>query len=297
MDLSDPAQKITPTISERAISRPHLSTATHLQFFPSSRVLLSSGADFSLTVLPADLPEPSSNVTTSTRLTPARTLRAHTRPITSTAMIGPGRNVLSVSLDGSLKLWDIPSTTVLASIPSQFTQPILSATLASVSTNPQSLIEGTTVYCGLEDGSIQLFDLRAQNGVVQTPAVRHHGGAAALAHHTFHHFLAVGSSKGLVSIFDTRSMGTTVTSFSRGEGGAGIEDLAFLGGNEAKLVVATSDGLPYVADVLPDGPGVASELVGSDCDPVRSVRVRETVTGAQDIWSAGDDAVVRRWRF
>lgn len=212
-------------------------------------------------------------------------------------MIGPGRNIISTSLDGSLKLWDIPSTTVLASISSQFTQPILSATLASVSSNPQSLIEGTTVYCGLEDGSIQLFDLRAQSSVVQTSAARRHGGAAALAHHISHNFLAVGSSKGLVSIFDTRSMGTTVTSFRRGEGGAGVEDLAFLAGSEAKLVVATSDGLPYVADVLPDGPGVASELVGGDCDPVRSVRVRETATGVQDIWSAGDDAVVRLWRL
>ncbi|KAG6902522.1 hypothetical protein C0995_015339 [Termitomyces sp. Mi166 len=294
---SDPAQKITPTISERAISRPHLSTTTHLQFFPSSRVLLSSGADFSLTVLPADLPEPSSNVTTSMRLTPVRTLRAHTRPITSTAMIGPGRNILSASLDGSLKLWDIPSTTVISSILSRSTQPILSATLASVSSDPQSLVEGTTVYCGLQDGSVQLFDLRAQSGLVQTSAARSRGGAAALAHNTFHHFLAVGSSKGLVSIYDTRAMGTNVTSFRRGQGGAGVEDLAFLGGDEARLVVVTSDGLPYVANMLPDGPGVASELVGGDCDPVRSVRVRETAAGAQDIWSTGDDAVVRQWRL
>ncbi|KAH0586417.1 Proteasomal ATPase-associated factor 1 [Termitomyces sp. J132] len=293
------AQKTTPTISERAVSRPHLSTATHLQFFPSSRVLLSSGADFSLTVLPADLPEPSPNVTTSTRLTPVRILRAHTRPITSTVMIGPGRNVLSASLDGSLKLWDIPSSTVLASIPSQSTQPILSATLASISpaSDPQSLVEGVTVYCGLQDGSVQLFDLRANNSVIQTPTARNHGGAAALAHNTSHHFLAVGSSKGIVSIYDTRLTSTTVTSFKRGEGDSGVEDLAFLRGNKANLVVATSDGLPYVANVLPDGPGVAVELVGGDCDPVRSVCVRETTAGAQDIWSAGDDAVVRRWRL
>ncbi|KAG6817012.1 hypothetical protein H0H87_000908 [Tephrocybe sp. NHM501043] len=296
---SGPAQKITPTISQRVISRPHLSTATYLQFFPSSRVILSSGADYSLSVLPAEFPEPSSvpaTTTTSARITPVRTLRAHTRPITATAILGLGRNILSSSLDGTLKLWDVPSSTVLSSIASHSTQPILSATIASTSSDPQSLVDGTTAFCGLQDGSVQLFDLRAQSAAVQTPKTPGYGGASSLAHSPSKNLLAVGSSKGLVGIYDTRALGTVVTSFRRGEGGAGVESLAFIGGDEARLVVATTDGLPYIANLLPDGPGVASELIGGDCDPVRSIIVREVVGGASDIWSAGDDAVVRRWR-
>ncbi|KAG6828573.1 hypothetical protein H0H92_007503 [Tricholoma furcatifolium] len=298
---SAPVQQITPAIAVRSVARAHLSTITHLQFFPSSRVLLSSGADFSLSILPADLPEPGSipaSTTTSTRLTAARTLRAHTRPITATAIIGAGRNILSSSLDGTLKLWDVPSSTVLSSISSQSNQPILSSTFASVvSADPQSLTDGTTVFCGLQNGSVQLFDLRAQNATVQAPTTPGYGGASALAHDVNHHLLAVGSSKGLVNVYDTRSMGVSVTSFKRGDGGAGVEDLTFFGREDAQLVVATSDGLPYVASILPDGPVVSSELVGGDCDPVRSVRVREAQGGAWDIWTAGDDAIVRRWRI
>ncbi|KAG6914869.1 hypothetical protein DXG01_014844 [Tephrocybe rancida] len=296
-----PAQQITPAIPTRGVARPHQSTATHLQFFPSSRVLLSAGADFALCVLPADLPDTSSgpeapSTANSTRLLPARTMRGHTRPVTATAILGPGRNVLSTSLDGTLKVWDIPSSTALPSVPSQSTQPILSATLASVASDPQSPVDGTTVFGGLQDGSVQLFDLRARNGVVQTPATTGYGGASALAHSTAQHLLSVGSTKGLVCIYDTRAMSKAVTTFKRGEGGAGVEDLAFLDGDETRLVVASADGLPYVANVLPDGPSVASELVGGDCDPVRSVRVRNAEGGTWDVWSAGDDAVVRRWR-
>ncbi|KAG6847974.1 hypothetical protein H0H93_004455 [Arthromyces matolae] len=293
---SDPSQKITPSIAARAVSRPHLSTTTSLQFFPSSHVLLSAGADFCLSILPADLPEPSSNMNSSTRLTPVRTLRAHSRPVTATAMIGPGRNILSASLDGSLKLWDVPSSAVLTSISSASSQPILSVTPAAAS-DPQTMIEGTTVFGGLQDGSVQLFDLRTQTAVEQTPATVGRGGASALAHSASHNLLAVGSSKGHISIHDIRSTFAPVTSLRRGEVGAGIEELAFLGGDEAQLAVTTSDGLPYLAKFLSGGPEVAGELVGGDCDPVRFVRVRKVEPGVWDVWSAADDAIVRRWRL
>lgn len=60
-------------------------------------------------------------------------------------------------------------------------------------------------------------------------------------------------------------------------------------GDELGLAVATSDGLPFVADVSSEVK-VAAELAGVDCDPVRGVRTRGT-----DVWCASDDAVVRKW--
>jgi proteasomal ATPase-associated factor 1 len=49
--------------------------------------------------------------------------------------------------------------------------------------------------------------------------------------------------------------------------------------------------LPYVASIRPEGPAVLSELVGSDCEATRVVRV----SSAGDIWTAGDDGIVRRY--
>jgi len=119
-----------------------------------------------------------------------------------------------------------------------------------------------------------------------------------------------------VGVYDTRVLLGSgpgpgpVTAFTRGV--AGVEDLVFLegssleggggGGGEVDLAVATADGLPYVARVGGgEGQGVtlavAAELVGADCDPVRCVRVRGAAGGGWDVWSAGDDAVVRRWRW
>ncbi|GLB45693.1 putative WD domain, G-beta repeat [Lyophyllum shimeji] len=360
-----PAQTITPSPSARPTARPHLSTITHLQFFPSSRVLLTSGADFALSILPADLPEPTTTTTSSVRLTHARTLRAHTRPVTATAILGPGRNVLSASLDATLRLWDVPSSAVIATLHSARAQPILSAVLGpSSSTSPSAStpsspsmavdVDGTpaepapapapdprevpetqssTVFVGLQDGTIELFDLRSKRSVFRSPfspSAGRGGGAggagggggggiAALAHSPAHHLLATGSTRGVVSVFDTRNLGAgPVTAFVRGAGGgAGVEDLAFVedldldlgrregggvGERAVGLVVATADGLPYIAGVVPEGPGVRAELVGGDCDPVRCVRVRKReangMAGAGwDVWSAGDDAVVRRWRI
>ncbi|KAF5378520.1 hypothetical protein D9615_007059 [Tricholomella constricta] len=284
-----PSQITTPPTA----ARPHLSTTTNLQFFRSSRALLSAGADFSLSILPADL-SPS-----STRITPTHTLRGHTRPITATVILGAGHEILSTSLDGTLKFWNtsISSTPVL-SIPSFASQPILSAALGT----------DQMLWCGLQDGSIQLFDLRRERPAFRC-APSGAGGVAALAHDAGHHLLAAGSTAGVVRMFDTRVLGADtggtgeVTSFVRGRGG--IESLAFVqraqGEGEAgglDVVVATADGLPYVAAVLPDGPGVSAELVGGDCDAVRCVRARSVEEGSGwDVWSAGDDAVVRRWRI
>ena len=66
------------------------------------------------------------------------------------------------------------------------------------------------------------------------------------------------------------------------------------------MAVATSDGLPYVATIGPDGSIRADELVGVDCDPVRQVKVRqfgESAGAGQEIWTASDDSVVRRYTY
>jgi proteasomal ATPase-associated factor 1 len=98
-------------------------------------------------------------------------------------------------------------------------------------------------------------------------------------------------------LYDMRALGTPITEFQRNK--AGIEDLVFtvggsLGSNIG-LEIATTDGLPYIASIIPEGVVVGAELAGGDCDPVRNVRVGKVVDGRTEVWSAGDDAVVRRY--
>lgn len=282
-------------------SRPHLSTITHLKFFPSSRVLLSAAADFSLSILPADLPA----VEPGTRIAPARTLRGHTRSITSTAIIALGRNILSASLDSTVKLWDVPSSTAITSFVAH--SPILSASLGdagSVSTTGDTPsqdarevpeMSSKVVFAGLQNGAVEQFDLRLKKSVYKSSTGP--SGLSSIVYSSERNLLATGSSKGVVALYDTRALGTVVTSFQRNE--AGIEDLEFADGGSSgsiiSLAIATADGLPYIANITTERPVVGTELAGGDCDPVRNVRARKAVDGRTEIWSAGDDAVVRRY--
>lgn len=150
-------------------------------------------------------------------------------------------------------------------------------------------------FCALASGAFQAFDLGTKASVF------HSQGSAgaplhAIAYSPAHHLVATGSGVGVVNVYDTRSLGVPLMSFARN--GASIEDLDFIafsqsaGDVEVGLAIATEDGLPYVANVRPEGPSVRAELIGTDCDPVRSVRAGP---GRGVVWTAGDDGVVRRY--
>jgi proteasomal ATPase-associated factor 1 len=145
---------------------------------------------------------------------------------------------------------------------------------------------GKLLFCALQTRSFEVFDLGARASVYESTS-----GAApltAIAYAPDHSLLATGSSKGLVEVFDTRALGTPLSSFTRGE--AGVADLR-LGDDGQRLLVSTDDGLPFVARISAGEPArVEAELIGADCDPVRSIRMV-----GRDIWSAADDGVVRRY--
>ncbi|KIM37766.1 hypothetical protein M413DRAFT_448280 [Hebeloma cylindrosporum] len=291
--------------ASRTPSKPHLSGVTSLRFFPSSRVLLTSGIDFSLTILPADLPDvPSRN---GTRVAPVRTLRAHTRTVTDTAIIDLGRNIVSSSLDSTIKLWEVSSGEVISSFSTQ--SAVASMSLGdrlpvppdgeesmpppSRDTRETPQTSSKIVFSGLESGSFELFDLGFKKSVYRSQPASS-SSLSSIAYSQPTNLLATGSSRGLVTLYDTRNLSTQLTSFSRLE--TVIEDIAFVqnGDNSVGLAIATSDGLPYVASVLPEGPMVSSELVGADCDPVRNLKARLN-GNHMEVWSASDDGIVRRY--
>ncbi|KAI0741940.1 WD40 repeat-like protein [Daedaleopsis nitida] len=314
----------SPNASPSASTKSHLSTVTSLQFFPSSRVVLTAGADFSISILPADVPESSSYSTA--KMTAARTFRGHTRAVTSTGIIARGRNILSGSKDGTLRLWDVPSGQQIRTFAAGTNQfvPVLALNTSTrwTSADADAPAESDThadprevetadkvVFCALQDGSFELFDLRTKHAEFRS-LVSPAGARSALqavAYSSGDNLVGTGSAAGLTTLYDTRTLGSDpIVTFRRNT--APIEDLKFidlsaapfsLGASHSAssprpgdvgLAIATEDGLPYVAEVRPSGPRLRAELVGTDCDGVRHVRV---VGG--HIWTASDDGVVRRY--
>ncbi|EAU87447.2 hypothetical protein CC1G_02206 [Coprinopsis cinerea okayama7 len=297
-----------PASQSKVSARPHVSEVTTLKFFPSSRVLLTGGLDFSLSIVSAELPDPAPNAEPQ-KVEPVRTFRGHSRSVTGTAILGPGRNFLSSSADSTVKLWDAPSGTTINTIFASSRSPILSISLGSRLSRYGDATTATHrdereaqevadkgVFCGLGNGTFELLDLSTKSSVYQSPTTST-APISSIAYSSNIHLLATGAGNGVVTIYDVRSLDQPLTSFVRQEGG--ITDMAFLsssrGPGDFGLAIATSDGLPFATRLGPDGSFVVDELVGVDCDPVRSVRVRNQADG-DEVWLASDDGVVRRYR-
>lgn len=291
-------QNVTPKI--------HVSYVSSLRFFPSSRVLLTAGADFTLHILPAEQVEATAPVS------PARTLKGHTRLVTDTAIVSKGRNVLSSSKDGTIRLWDVSSGKSIKTLGSMgwagvnaislgetgdpvFGQPHPDGEGNPVVSDSQTFIDprevettGKAVFAALQNGSFEVFDLGSKNSVHNYEVGKR--ALNTIAYSAAHSLLVTGSTDGTVTAFDTRQLSAPLTSFARNR--ASIEGLGIRGpAAETEVVIVTEDGLAYVAGVRPDGPQVHTELIGSDCDAARVVRVAENGT----IWTAGDDGIVRRY--
>lgn len=147
---------------------------------------------------------------------------------------------------------------------------------------------GKVVFAALQNGSFEVFDLGTKNSVHSYEVGKR--ALNAISYSAAHELLVAGSADGVVTVFDTRQLSAPLTSFARNR--ASIEGLGIRGPpTETEVVIAAEDGLPYVASVRPDGPRVHTELVGLDCDAVRTVRVSEN----RAIWTAGDDGVVRKY--
>ncbi|KAF9008176.1 WD40 repeat-like protein [Hymenopellis radicata] len=269
----------TQATSSTVKSRPHKSTLTSLKFFPSSRVLLSSSADFSVSILSASEVE-----SDGVPLTSARTFMGHTRSVTSTAIVGVGKTVISSGADGTVRVWDVPGAKQV------------SIEWLDSAVNALALADESTLYTATS-GGVHRFDLRTpqqgQEGIAQERVIQ--GGGSKLGYHSEGASLAIGDSRGLVRVFDVRSLERPVAQWKRGAGGSvsATEDLTWIDKN--RLAVCTSDGLPYVASLGEDGNvKVDGEIVGPDCYATRRVCTHD---GGAQMWTAADDGLLGDMRF
>lgn len=265
-----------------------------------------------MAILSAELPALPSDTSAQpfVRTNPVRKFKGHSRAVTSTAIVSRGRNVLSGSKDGTIRLWDVPTGAQIRSMGSAGFVPILAMSLgekaegafseppdgeesAKSTFKDEREVETSdkVFFCALQDGSFQAFDLGAKQSIFHAATQRGSSPLYSIAYSPTSSLVATGSSTGVITVYDTRSLATPLTTFSRN--GASVEDLTFIaGGRDVGLAVATEDGLPYVVSVRPEGPAVHAELVGTDCDAVRSIKAGSV---AGEIWTAGDDGIVRKY--
>lgn len=247
---------------------------------------------------------------------PARSFKGHIRPITSVAIIERGRNVLSGARDGTLRLWDVSGGKQVKVMGSQEYSSINALSLGrnTSSTSPTSDTQpeldsrevGTgdkVVFLALQNGNFECIDLRTKQSVFHSSTMQNyerHGPLTAIVYDSGSSLVATGSLSGVVAAFDARRLASPLCAFQRNS--AGIEGLGFTRTSNAAsteeswvdpdLAIATSDGLPYVASIRPNGPEVRAELAcGGDCEPIRAL----TVDSKGAIWLAGDEGVARMY--
>ncbi len=195
----------------------------------------------------------------SPTLTTVRTFAAHTGAVTGVAVVDRGRNVLSASKDGTIRLWDVGGSKELALRRWSTGAGAVAALCLDAGegwtgydsgcrgegnsrilpANGEVGTENKVVFAGLQDGRVEGYDLRSKRSAFsfsfssKQQSGQFASSSAAIDSIAFASdtsMLATGARNGIVRWWDMRSCG-------RGEGpplcefrrnGAGIESLAWV---------------------------------------------------------------------
>ena len=189
---------------EREFNHIHSSDITTAKFFPSAEVVLSSSFDMQLKILSI---EDGSN---------PRTLIGHTGAVTGTAIIGRGRNVLSSSKDGTLRLWECGSGSNIHNFtrrenPSDSINSISLRSEAnsnlSNNTNSEGLefeTEGKTIFAGHSSGVITVFDIHSKKQLLQLPSEFMSACNSVSVDPKEYYNVVAGYENGTIAIWDIR---------------------------------------------------------------------------------------------
>ncbi|SMN22529.1 similar to Saccharomyces cerevisiae YGL004C RPN14 Proteasome-interacting protein involved in the assembly of the base subcomplex of the 19S proteasome regulatory particle (RP) [Maudiozyma saulgeensis] len=189
---------------EREFENIHSSDITSAKFFPSAEVILSASSDMQLKILSV---EDGSN---------PRTFAGHTSTVTGSVIVGRGRNVLSSSKDGTIRLWECGSGSNIHSFtrrenPSDSVNSISlrsesgsNSTMETSDKNLEYETEGKTIFGGHTSGVVTVFDIFSKKQLLQLPSEFMSSCTSVSADPKEFNHVVAGYENGTVAIWDIR---------------------------------------------------------------------------------------------
>lgn len=267
-------------------AKAHLSTVTDISFFPSSKVTLTSGADFTICILTTES-RLHSSISPSNTIEPARVLKGHTRSVTKALSIARGRKIVSASEDGTVRMWEVSSARQIALTHVSGGSPITGMLLIS---DPYDGDIPAVAICALRSGMFEIIKVEGKTNSLSTLSVYDVGVGplTCIGINSINRFIAIGSASGIITLFDVSNLEVPLRLKSCQRNSAAITSIAFCP-DDLSFLVTTADGLPFVAAAEGDENTVVvkSEFLGSDCTAV----VCGVVSNYRGIWLAWKDMV------
>ncbi|CDO91916.1 unnamed protein product [Kluyveromyces dobzhanskii CBS 2104] len=189
----------------------HASHVTKTRFFPNGHGILSSSIDMQL------------KIWDSLDGTALRTFVGHTRAVNDFAMIDRGRNFVSGSSDGSLKLWECSTAACIFTVKSDDGVNCVSLADYKGCTDSSSSgigldhsceynTEGKAVFAGHDSGIISFHDIYNRKKIFDIPSVDRSScvSLSCPSAESGSHYLFAGYSNGIVLSWDTRDVSKPV---------------------------------------------------------------------------------------
>lgn len=233
----------SPEACTQVACRGHQGDITSLRFFPSAQVILSTSLDMRARIFSAlDGTNP-------------RTLEGHTRAVTSSAILGRGREVATGSWDETVRLWDVGQNTTVSTW--HVHDGVCALEVLDAYTSTPEARHGV-LLAGTDSGRLCVWDVRepprktdvddAAVPVPHTP-LSHTGTAANAPVHAMDVHstsVLVGMADGVCAMYDMRQWTEPVHAWCRNT--ASVTDVRIDPSGTA-VMCATSDGLPYSLDL------------------------------------------------
>lgn len=207
-----------------------------------------------------------------------RVFKGHRRAVVCSSIIDRGHRVLTGSLDGTVRLWDVSSEGAAI-------QTITADKFAGVNAmarDSHGSSESGTIFMGLTSGNVQVVRDDGQTQEIIHGTSSDAGAISALDMGGNH--LITGASNGDTVLYDVRNLSSAVLSWKRN--GACVTDVKLT--NDDAVIVATDDGMPYRARLHGDL-AVTDEYIGWEVDHVDKVNLDQKGR----VWLAGAQGVIR----
>jgi len=287
-----------------------------VKFFPSNVLLLAS----SHLTMKIWVVEDGSCAAT---FAPSKSQPAHSRTITAIDILGRGRQVLSCSLDGTAKLWDCATQSVVSSFGSfdscgsindclikQYTLETKENKGSGPSQTQSSPISAdipdSVVLLATDKAGVRGYDLRQRPGAGSLSLSLGDGVAITkLAHCSFSssssassassassssssssssYHVAVGGDNGRVGVFDLRQTSQALCAFFKND--AAISGLSSI--SDSLLAVASGEGDCTLFDVSQPQARIVREFSGLDGEAVTAL---STSPDGKHLFSAGSGSI------